>query len=323
MKSRPTFAAALTAAAQRLYAPLILAVAAPAAVGAPVILQNATATATQGGFSISQTIDGNLGGVGVINGWAIHDNIGNIDSETAVYETLADVGGPGGAAFTFTLTQNYGSSITIGRFRLSITEDDRSSFADGLNQGGDVTANWIVLGTRSAVATNDATLTIQPDGSILAGGASPATTVYTVTAATEVTSITGIRLEAIDDASLPNTGPGRAPNGNLVLQEFAVDVVDFPDPPTADFDENGMVNGSDLAIWKTGFGTGATHMQGNTNTQLDSDVDGGDFLIWQRQLGGPGGAVSSSTTVSAVVPEPASIALIGLGGVGLLRRRRV
>ncbi len=138
-----------------------------------------------------------------------------------------------------------------------------------------------------------------------------------------MTSITGIRLEAIDDASLPNTGPGRAPNGNLVLQEFAVDVVDFPDPPTADFDENGMVNGSDLAIWKTGFGTGATHMQGNTNTQLDSDVDGGDFLIWQRQLGGPGGAVSSSTTVSAVVPEPASIALIGLGGVGLLRRRRV
>jgi hypothetical protein len=286
----------------RLCLTLILVVAAPAAVGAPVTLQNATATATQNGFSIGQTIDGNLGGPGVINGWAIHDPIGDILDETAVYESQADVGGPGGAALTFTLTQNYGSSITVGRFRLSITGDDRASFADGLNNGGDVTANWITLDPATAVATGGATLTIQVDKSILASGASPATTVYTVTASTDMTNITGIRLETLEDASLPAKGPGRASNGNLVLQEFALDAVNFPDPPNADFDGNGTVDGDDLTRWRTNFGTGATHMEGNANDYQDADVDGADFLLWQRQLG-------SVPAAAAAVPEPATCTL--------------
>ncbi len=298
MKAQRT--SALSRAGMRIFSvPLLLAVAAPAAVGVPVVLQNATATVTQGGFSISQTIDGNLGGVGVINGWAVQDNIGTIDPETAVYETQADVGGPGGAMLTFTLIQNYGSSLTIGRFRLSITEDDRSSFADGLSQGGDVTANWNVLGASTAVATNGATLTIQPDGSILASGASPATTVYTVTAATEATSITGIRLEALEDSRLPADGPGRAENGNLVLQEFAVDATDVPFP-NGDFDENNIVNGADLTRWRTGFGTGTTHMQGDADA--DGDVDGRDFLVWQRQVGSP-----PPTAGASAVPEPTAL----------------
>ncbi|MBA3480195.1 MAG: hypothetical protein H0T51_00135 [Pirellulales bacterium] len=295
---------------------MILAVAAPAAVGAPVILQNATATATQSGFSISQTIDGNLGGPGVVNGWAIHDLIGDITDETAVYETQTDVGGPGGAALTFTLTQNFGSSITVGRFRLSITGDDRANFADGLN---DVTANWIALAPATALATGGATLTIQTDASILASGASPAITVYTVAAWTDMTRITGIRIEMLEDASLPASGPGRASNGNLVLQEFAVDAINFPDPPNADFDGNGTVDGDDLTRWRTNFGSGATHMEGNANDYQDADVDGADFLLWQRQLGGP-----PPVTGAASVPEPGALAMALLfgGGLAFISRRR-
>lgn len=297
------------------YLILMLAVSAPVAVGAPITLQNATATFTQGGFFVSQTIDGNLGGTGVVNGWAIAELI---IPQTAVYETQTDVGGPGGATLTFTLTQNYGSSITLGLFRLSATADDRSSFADGLNTGGDVTANWMAMVPVAALATNGATLTIRGDLSILAGGANPATTVYTVTAFTDVTRITGIRLQTLEDPSLPANGPGRAGNGNFVLQEFHVDAVDVA-APNADFDEDGVVDGADLARWRTNFGTGATHMQGNANATQDVDVDGTDFLVWQRQLGG----VSAMST-SAAVPEPGpSAVLLAAGGLLLAAKRAV
>ena len=312
MNAQRTSAAALAAAKRMLYLTVMLAAADPAAVGAPVTLQNATATATQIGFSIGQTIDGNLGGPSVVNGWAIHDPIGDITAETAVYETQTDIGGPGGAMLTFTLTQNFGSSITVGKFRLSVTEDDRTSFADGLNDGGDVTANWIGLDPVTAVATNGGTLGINADNSVLASGASPATTIYTVTASTDLTSITGIRLETLEDASLPASGPGRAGNGNFVLQEFAVDAIDLVDPPNADFDENGLVDGADLTRWRTNFGVGATHLQGNANAAQDGDVDGADFLVWQRRVGSSG-AVSSSNSASAAVPEPAMLCLAALG----------
>jgi len=299
MKIRRISAAPL-AALQTLCPPLIVALAAQSSVGAPVALQNATATFTQVGFSVSQTIDGNLGGVGVINGWAM-DGVG---APTAVWETQINVGGPWGTTLTFNLTQNFGSSITLGRFRLSVTADDRASFADGLNIDGDVTANWIAMIPATALAANGATLTILEDLSILAGGPSPATTVYTVTAFTDVANITGIRLETIEHPSLPGNGPGRAGNGNFVLQEFQiVDAVELP-APNADFDEDGSVDGDDLARWRANFSTGATHMQGNADG--DGDVDGRDFLVWQRQLGG---APPATAAAAASVPEPGALAL--------------
>jgi hypothetical protein len=246
----------------------------------------------------------------VVNGWAIADNNGLGNPQTVAYETQTDVGGPDGAALTFTLTQNFGSSFTLGRFRLSVTQDNRGSFADGMDSNGDVTANWFVLAPTTAMATNGAMLTIAADGSILASGANPVTTVYTVTAATDVNNITGIRLEVLNDASLPDNGPGRHGSSNLVLQEFAVDFVELP-AANADFDEDSDVDGNDLARWRTSFAIGATHMQGDTNA--DADVDGADFLVWQRQLG--------RVTVATVVPEPRAVIMLLGGMLALIRYR--
>ena len=83
---------------------------------------------------------------------------------------------------------------------------------------------WNVLDVESAKSAGGATLTKQPDGSILATGKNPSPETYTLTAKGKLAGVTAIRLEALPDASLQAQGPGRAPNGNFVLNEFKVEV---------------------------------------------------------------------------------------------------
>jgi len=81
---------------------------------------------------------------------------------------------------------------------------------------------WIVATPTSAKSSGGTTLTIEPDGSILAGGKEPAKDTYTVEIATELADITGLRIEVLPDARFPAGGPGRAGNGNFVLSQLSV-----------------------------------------------------------------------------------------------------
>jgi hypothetical protein len=81
-----------------------------------------------------------------------------------------------------------------------------------------------------------ATLTINKDGSILASGKSDAIDIYTVAGLAETDkAITAVRLEVLADPSLPVKGPGRADNGNFVLNEFRLSAkpLDKPDAVAA------------------------------------------------------------------------------------------
>src|SRR5205823_1767003 len=78
---------------------------------------------------------------------------------------------------------------------------------------------WQPLVASELKSAAGATLTKHDDKSIVAGG-SLAKDVYTITAALEMKDLTGLKLEAISDPSLPGKGPGRAPNGNFVLNEL-------------------------------------------------------------------------------------------------------
>jgi hypothetical protein len=88
-------------------------------------------------------------------------------------------------------------------------------------------------------------------------------------------------------------------------------------PTPGDFTGNGVVDGGDLAVWRSNFGmTGAaTTMQGNADA--DGDVDGNDYLIWQRNVG----AAPALKAVSAI-PEPATAVLALLLAATLLKRNR-
>jgi len=84
----------------------------------------------------------------------------------------------------------------------------------------------------------------------------------------------------------------------------------------ADFDEDGDVDGNDLAAWEGGFGNApATHMTGDA----DALATGFDFLTWQRQLGYGGGAPLAATTT---IPEPTSLLLAALGLLTLAALRK-
>ncbi len=82
---------------------------------------------------------------------------------------------------------------------------------------------WIPLEVKSVQATGSATARKLPDGTIrstVSGGELPN---YVVTAETKLVGITGLKLEVLPDAELPNYGPGHAPNGEFVLGEFITD----------------------------------------------------------------------------------------------------
>jgi hypothetical protein len=74
---------------------------------------------------------------------------------------------------------------------------------------------------------------------------------------------------------------------------------------SADFTADGHVNGDDLTAWKGGFGMTAGATPGQGDADRDGDVDGADYLQWQRQ------AVSGGVTPA---PEPSALVML-LGSV--------
>jgi hypothetical protein len=90
---------------------------------------------------------------------------------------------------------------------------------------------WITLVPEEATSKGGATLTKQPDHSIVASGKNPTPETYVITVKTDnLAEISAYRLEVLADPSLPAQGPGRAPNGNFVLNEFKVYFSEDGDP---------------------------------------------------------------------------------------------
>ncbi|MGL4549624.1 MAG: DUF1549 domain-containing protein [Gemmataceae bacterium] len=86
---------------------------------------------------------------------------------------------------------------------------------------------WEAAEVVSATSKAKAKLDRQPDGSLLVGGPNEAQEVYTVVVKTPLKEVTALRLEVMPDKVLPAMGPGRAPNGNFVLNELRVNAVEL------------------------------------------------------------------------------------------------
>lgn len=157
---------------------------------------------------------------------------------------------------------------------------------------------WQAVEITRASSAAGATLEVQPDGSILAKGTVPDRDIYTIVGNTPLAEITGVRLELLPDASLPAQGPGRAANGNFVLNEFTLKVqpaaggeavavalagasADFSQ---ANFDVVQAIDGNA----KTGWATAPQFGKPNTavfETKPQPAREGGSVLTFSLQQG--------------------------------------
>jgi len=92
----------------------------PAVKFAAVGLHKASQSFTQKDFSAGLTIDGKSDDK---KGWAISPQVGR--TQTAVYETKAELGMAGGTLLKITLAQDFGGMHTIGNFRIAVTNSPR------------------------------------------------------------------------------------------------------------------------------------------------------------------------------------------------------
>jgi hypothetical protein len=106
---------------------------------------------------------------------------------------------------------------------------------------------------------------------------------------------------------------GDSNNFLSALDNVSVEPVDFFD---ADFNEDGKVDADDLTVWTAGFGVVGTAVHTTGDADQDQNVDGGDFLVWQRELG--------LGVLAAAVPEPVSSSLVMfvVAAFAVLRRSR-
>jgi WD40 repeat protein/serine/threonine protein kinase/Flp pilus assembly protein TadD len=121
--------------------------------------------------------------------------------------------------------------------RLARAPDDEAAAAAlaELLPEADASAGWTILRPDVMTSAAGGTLTRLADGSVLAAGPSPTFDTYTIEATSGRSEITGLRLDALTDPSLPGRGPGRYPYppfaGLFVLMSIRLSTVAGPSAP--------------------------------------------------------------------------------------------
>lgn len=154
---------------------------------------------------------------------------------------------------------------------------------------------WVVLHVSKAESAGGATLTIQPDESILATGKNPDFDTYTFTADTSLKNIRSLRLEALSHKSMVRGGPGRASNGNMGVGQITVTAQSISggaDPlemkltkPRATFEQNkanlaiaGSIDGQPKTGWAVDPQFGKDHAAAFEFEKPIAGFDGGTRL---------------------------------------------
>jgi len=124
----------------------------------------------------------------------------------------------------------------------------------------------------------------------------------------EIQDIGGGTFEIVQEQASFNVGAGV-----LDLQIIAPEAGAFV--PSADFNEDTDIDGSDFLIWQRGFNAAGVLAQGDAD---DSGfVDAADLAIWEAQYGVPPLNAAASS-----VPEPGAITLLLLGWITAIITRR-
>ena len=125
---------------------------------------------------------------------------------------------------------------------------------------------------------------------------------------------TGSNFTTISDASIlagaaAQDATSLALTGTAYFDNFVVQ-----DGIPGDFDQDGDVDGADLATWKSSAGVNA-----GADSDGDGDSDGADLLIWQKSLSSFD--YTPAAVIGSPIPEPASGLLAAATLIAACRRR--
>ena len=191
-----------------------------------------------------------------------------------------------------------------------------------------VMPQWTVLVASELKSDKGAKLGAEAGGIIFSSGPLPETDSYTISLPTRLPSVTALRLELLPDERLPSRGPGRHANGNPVLSELRVRVIDkdiktngaqrdvslrsaFADFSQKDWDVAKAIDGKPSTGWAIFPEVGKEHFAiFSFKEPLKLSAGGGTLVVHMDQKfdGGLIGKFRLSVTgATAPIPVPAQI----------------
>ncbi len=200
--------------------------------------------------------------------------------------------------------------------------------AEALGASNTVKAQWTALVASELKSEKGAKLASEAGETIFSSGPQPETDSYTISLPVRLPSVTALRLELLPDTRLPSKGPGRNANGNSILSELRVSVIDKGNIATGalrdvslgqavadfsqkDWDVAGAIDGNPDTGWAISPEVGKEHFAiFSFKDPLKLSASGGTLVVHmdQKYAGSLIGKFRLSVTgATAPIPIPAQI----------------
>jgi hypothetical protein len=126
-----------------------------------------------------------------------------------------------GHRFAIPLARWQGKQVKLELVHLPRLKDEQIQWREIRYLARPSQVEWTAIKPATAQSSDGGTLKIEPDGTLIAGGANPNNATYDVTCRWETPGVTAIRVEAQGDPAFPLGGPGRAVDGRFMVSHVS------------------------------------------------------------------------------------------------------